>query len=58
MDYKNLSKLAATLSSVALLLIFYILNNAPQKQPDLAKELKPVKLEMQKMQQRIRLLAS
>lgn len=57
MDYKNLSKLAITLSSVALLLIFYILSKAPQEQPDLAKELKPVKLEMQKMQQQHERLA-
>jgi len=58
MDYKNLSKLAAALSSVALLLIFYILNNAPQKQPDLAKELEPIKLEMQKMQKQYERLAN
>ncbi|WP_290524576.1 hypothetical protein [Alcanivorax sp.] len=50
MDSKNLSKLAIAISSVSILLIFYILSNAPEKQPDLGKKLEAVKLEMQKLQ--------
>ena len=50
MDYKNLSKLAITLSSIALLLIFYLLSNAPQEQTDLSNRLERMNLELHKIQ--------
>lgn len=58
MDSKNLSKLAIVLSSVSILLIFYILSNAPQEQPDLSAKLEPIKLETQKLQQQYERLES